>query len=265
MHAGWRVATVFAFLCGSIATRAQLPPQSVRADAQQRTDREAIAEAQKAELILAGRLGALRRDALAAMIPWSRAAAAWKSESHPGAGSHLASGVVMDCLSRIRDVKTPLFADDPMTPFPSDLAGQRAKRAADEFDAAVKAEPSLIEARLRRARIRAPKNRSAIAELELIANEGNEYPFSYIAAISRAEIAQAAHDDAAVESWYRRALVLYPQSAAAAIGLSTLSRSPALPLASAGSRDLYYEYPCTVLTPAVATALAGRLASIQKR
>ena len=260
-----RTVAVGLFLCAQAVVRAQLPPQTLRAEAQQRTDRTAIEEAQKAELILAGRLGAIRNDALAAMIPWSRAATAWKNEKQPGAGPHLAAGVLMDCLSRIRDVGTPFFAGDPMTPFPSDLAGQRAKRAADEFDAAVKANPSLIEARLRRARIRAPKDRSAAAELERIANDDGAYPYSYIASISRAEVARAAHDDAASERWYRRALVLQPRSAAASIGLSTMSPGQSLPLEATGPADPYYEYPCTILTPDVAAALATRMTPLAKR
>jgi hypothetical protein len=252
-------------LCACTSVVAQLPPQTVRQEAQQRTERLAMELAQKNELALAARLGELSREASTPIRIWSATVARWKKEGHAGAGPLLADGVLLDCLSRIRDVKTPWLPNDPATPFPSDLAGVRAGQAVKAFDAALKADPSLIEARLRSARIRAPKNASAAAELERIAGDQDGYPFSYLAAIARAEAARAGGDDPVAVKWYRAALTLLPQSTAAAIGLSTLSPGASPLLDAAGAADPYYSYQCTVLTPDVSRALASRMKALPRR
>ena len=96
-------------------------------------------------------------------------------------------------------------------------------------------------------------------ELERIANDNALMPFSYLAAISRAESAHASQDVAAASRWYERALQLSPRSAAATIGLASLREPSAVSFNGLDRNDIYYDYPCTILTPGVETALSTRM------
>src|SRR5262249_52100825 len=146
--------------------------------------------------------------------------------------------------------------------FFADLAADRPKRAVKAFDAALKLDPNLIEARLRAARIRAPADAGAALELERLAQTAGEPPFAYVAAISRAEVAQAPHDGEAATLWYERALELEPRSTAATIALSGLKQTAALSFGTLDAPDPYYSYPCTILTADIDIALSARLPKV---
>src|SRR5262249_18673919 len=141
----------------------------------------------------------------------------------------------------------------------------RPKRAAKAFDAALKLDPNLVEARLRAARIRAQANAGAALELERLAQTAGESPFAYLAAMSRAEVAQAHHDGAGATHWYERALELEPRSTAATIALGTRKSTAALSFSTLDPLDSYYSYPCTILTPDIDIALSARLRSTVRK
>ena len=204
-------------------------------------------------------LGTLHPEADQLFQRWDAAVRQWKKERGAGAAALLAEGVLFDCLGRLEGVKTLVVSSEFPLPAFADLAAQRPARAAKAFDAALKIDPHLIEARMRTARIHAIKDVRADLDLEKIANDETESPFPYLAAISRAALAQSNHDAASAIRWYERSLQLNPRSTAASIGLSTLKPTMSVRFESLDPNDPYYTYPCTVLTSSAATALAERI------
>ena len=206
-------------------------------------------------------VGQLHPEAARAFVRWGEAVRLWKREKAAGAAPLLAEGVLFDCLARLQGVKTVGFRDEG--PGRLDiLEAQRPGRAAKAFDAALKIDPHLIEARMRAARIRAPKDSRAALELERLAGDRTDSAFSYLAAISRAAVAHAQFDSVTALAWYERALALNPRSAAAAIAISALRPAGPLSFEALGSDDLYYSYPCRILTPDVAGALLERVRNV---
>ena len=214
--------------------------------------------AERAGRVAATTLGYLNSDAAQAIRRWDEAVRHWKDERRREAAPLLAEGVLFDCLARMHGIVTPVLSSEHAVPFFADLAATRPGRAVKAFAAALKVDPQLTEARLRAARIRASDDRSAALALEQMANEPDAFPYSYLAAISRAESARAADDRGSAAYWYRRVLELEPGSPAAAIGLSSLEGKP-VPFNRLDPSDIYYSYPCTVLTPDIAAALSARV------
>ncbi|HKW03230.1 MAG TPA: hypothetical protein VJN96_25615 [Vicinamibacterales bacterium] len=245
---------------------AQLPPlrvpQTKTEEIQKVVDDLAVSKAgEVADRTRPWILGSLPSAANVTFLRWGQAVQLWKKEKRAGAAPFLAEGVLFDCLGRLQGVKTMIVGKEEARPIFADLAADRPKRAVKEFDAALKLDPNLIEARLRAARIRAPEDARAALELERLAQTAGEPPFAYLAAISRAEVAQAHRDGAGATHWYERALELEPQSTAATIALSALKPTAALPFGTLGPRDSYYSYPCTILTADIDLALSARLRS----
>jgi tetratricopeptide (TPR) repeat protein len=206
-------------------------------------------------------VGQLHPEAFLAFRRWGEAVRLWKKEKGAGAAPLLAEGVLFDCLSRLQGVKTVGFQDEG--PGRLDiLEARRPARAARAFDAALKIDPQLIEARMRAARIRASEDSRAAVTLETIARDGTRPSFSYLSAISRAALAHAQSDSVTALAWYERALALNPQSTAAAIAISALRPARPLSFDALGTDDLYYSYPCTILTPDVASALLQRIRNV---
>jgi tetratricopeptide (TPR) repeat protein len=253
-------------LCVCSVLGAQVrPPGTQQGQIQADTDKSALAFAEQDLARSGGQLGALDMVATGRIRLWGSVVDVWRKERGAGAAPHLATGVLFDCLSRLHDVLTMPVSFEKSVPFFPDLAAARPQRAAEAFESALKVDPTLIEARMRAARLRAPKQPAAVTELERIAVDETAYPFSYLAAISRAEVARNVGDLAGAARWYRKALLLYPQSVAASIALSLLVPEARPPLENAGEADLYYTYPCTVMTLDVDTALAARMRLVNKK
>jgi hypothetical protein len=247
----------------SASARSQVPTTSQTQEIQERVKR--LAQEKGEELAFRVRvttLGALDVGGDSEVRRWDSAVRQWKQEKGAGAAPLLAEGVLFDCLGRLQGVKTRVLSIEKAVPYFADLAAQRPSRAAKAFDAALKIDPSLIEARMRAARIRAPKDPHAARELEQLAEDPTGGSFSYLAAISRAEAARAKRDVAGALRWYDRSLVLEPRSTAAAISLSSLRPGAAVPFADIKADDLYYSYPCTILTPGVAAGLQTRVKGV---
>jgi tetratricopeptide (TPR) repeat protein len=252
-------AAVIALATGGGAD-GQLPPQTVQQQIENQIGDFAQAKAEElADRAMRGALGTLHPDADLAFRRWDEAVRLWKKEKGAGAAPLLAEGVLFDCLGRLQGVKTSQLSGEHAHPVFADLAAERPARAARAFDAALKIDPSLIEARMRVARIRGMKNARALLELEGIARDQTDSPFAYLAAISRAAVAHAQGDRVSALHWYEQSLQLNPRSTAAAIALSALKPGTALSFATLDAHDLYYSYPCKVLTPGVAVLLEDRL------
>jgi hypothetical protein len=127
---------------------------------------------------------------------------------------------------------------------------------------ALKADPGLIEARFRAARIRAPKDSKAATQLEQLATSGTDAEVAYLAAVSLAAIAQDVQDAPTAIHWYEHARTLRPGSTAAAVGLSVLRPADALDFEALDPDDPFYTYPCRILTPSVGAELARRVMSL---
>jgi hypothetical protein len=245
----------------SVGTRLEAQTAAETREMQERVRKTAQTKSEE----LSDRVRATTLGTLSPEAEWNQAVTKWKSEKNAGAGPLLAEGVLFDCLGRLQGVKTRLLTSEDPVPYFADLAAQRPARAARAFDAALKIDPALIEARMRAARIRAAKDPRAALELERLAEAPIRGPFAYIAAISRAEAARARDDKAGARRWYDRAVVLDPRSAAAAIALSSLHPGPAIAFAQINSDDLYYTYPCTVLTATIRDALSERVRNLVPR
>ena len=259
------------FLCavvvavsGGAGVETQAPPQTVTQEAQKRVEELAQRTAEEMAGFAKGwQVGQLHPEAFQAFRRWGEATRLWKKEKGAGAAPLLADGVLFDCLSRLQGVKTVGFQDEG--PGRLDIVeAKRPERAANAFDAALKIDPHLIEARMRAARIRAPKDSRAALELERIAGDSTDSAFSYLAAISRAAVAHAKFDSVTALAWYERALVLNPRSTAAAIAISAVRPARPVSFETLGVEDLYYSYPCSILTPDVAGALAERVRRVLK-
>ena len=174
----------------------------------------------------------------------------------------LVEGVLFDCLGRLEGVNTLVLKLEESQPVFADLAAARPARAARAFDAALKIDPHLIEARLRVSRIRAMSDPHAMVALENIARDEAASPFGYLAAMSRAFAAQTQHDAAVAIRWYERSLELNPRSTAAAFALSALKPASALSFEALDAHDLYYDYPCRILTPGVGAAVSTRMTNV---
>jgi hypothetical protein len=248
---------------------AQLPPRPSQAqtdEIQKHTNDHAERYAQEiADRARATVLGSLPSAANVAFFRWGEAIQLWKKEKRAGAGPFLAEGVLFDCLGRLQGVKTLLVPKEEAKPFLADVAADRPKRAAKAFDAALKLDPNLVEARLRAARIRAPADAAAARDLERLAQTPGEAPFAYLAAMSRAEVAQAHHDGAGARQWYERALELEPRSTAATIALSALKPTAPLSFGPPDALDSYYSYPCTILTADIDLALSAHVRSLVRK
>jgi hypothetical protein len=111
--------------------------------------------------------------------------------------------------------------------------------------------PFLFVARFRGTRIRALDDEKAALELERIARDHADADVGYLAAVSRAAVAQGRGDALTAIRWYEYALGLRPRSTAAVVGLSALTPSRPVRFEHLEGDDLYYAYPCQILTPPV--------------
>lgn len=241
----------------------QLPPATQMQEIQERVNRTAQSQAEKlSDRVRASTLGALNPRSNSEISRWDQAVRLWKQEKGAGAAPLLVEGVLFDCLGRLQGVITRVLSSEVNVPYFADLATKRPARAAKAFEAALKIDPTLTEAKMRAARIRAPKDAKAAQELERLAVDPAAAPFAYLAAISRAEAARAQHDTLGALRWYDHSVLLEPRSTAAAIALGSLRPGAAVAFAEVSGDDLYYSYPCTVLTPAVAADLMARVKGV---
>jgi hypothetical protein len=258
-------AIVLAVLIAPANVVAQvLPPLTERQRIQKQVEDRALTLAEDLERRVKGlTLGSLGLEANLAIRRWDEAVRLWKREKDAGSAPLLAEGVLFDCLSRLRGVNTrPLSSERAGFNF-ADLAAARPQRAVTALNAAVTLDPALVEARMRSARIRAFEETGAAHELEQLAEGGPPgSAIAYLAAVSRAEVGQAHRDAEGAIRWYERALVYHPRSTAATMGLVALKPAAALSFDGLDARDLYYTYPCTVLTADVSAALSARVRNV---
>ena len=246
-------------LAQGAAGAGQVPTQSQTQEIQERVKKLAEKHGEELAFHLRGRqLGALSVEGNNEVRRWDGAVRQWKKDKGGDTAPLLAEGVLFDCLGRLQGVKTPVLSSEKAVPFFLDLAAKRPSRAAKAFDDALKIDPNLAEARLRAARIRAPKDTQAARQLERLAEGAETTPIPYLAAMSRAEAAQSQRDVQGALRWYERARALEPRSTAAAIALRALRPGAAVSFADLRTDDPYYSYPCVVLTPAVAAELRAR-------
>jgi hypothetical protein len=234
------------------------PPASTQ-ETQTELERFVQKEAEAIEgRLKAGTLGALNLGTNQAITRWDLAVRQWKREKDSGAAPLLAEGVLFDCLGRLQGIYTRQVGGEVSRPLFADMAAARPARAVKSFDAALKLDPHLLEARVRRARLRAIEEPEASRELERIADSAQPPPFAYLAAMSRAETARSQLDTTGAIHWYQRALQLHPTSTAATIGLGVL-KGAVIALDNLDAKDPYYSYPCRVLTSDVDAELARRI------
>lgn len=208
--------------------------------------------------------GVLSDDAARAFIRWDATTSRWKREREAGAAPHLAEGVMWDCLSRMGGVVTPpMVSAESGGGFAEEKERARPIFAVKAFDLALKLDSTLIEAQFRRARILAATDADAAKDLERLAGRGTDTTIEYLSAISRAETAVRQKETAIAVQWYEGAQMLYPRSAAAAIGLSLLVPTRDVAVDELDATDPYYRYPCRVLTAAVDRELTRRMQSPQ--
>jgi hypothetical protein len=207
---------------------------------------------------IAALVGQLTPEADKAFQAWELTVLAWQKEPESGASAALASGVLYDCLTRLRNVWPPALSDHKNILVWS-IPEKRVNQATDALKSALRLEPTMTEARFRLNRLLAPKVRSAALELQRLAADPTTSPFNYLAAMTLAEIASSNKDPQSAERWYERSLALFPGSIAARVALSALRPSAEKPFVTELHEDPYYEYPCRVMTPAVAAAFAQRL------
>lgn len=224
------------------------------------------ADARERAALLAARaaadtIGSLSPNANLALRHWSDAVDAWKREDTAAAAPLLAEGVSLDCLGRMKGIKTRLVFDERDQPSFHSLAAERPGRAAKAFERALEREPDLIEARFRLSRIRALEDADprALRRLEDLAGGASDSPFTYLAAVSRAEAARASSDRRTALLWYRRAIEIYPRSAAAAFGLASIETGTSIAFEALDPNDVYYAYPCTILTASVHSQMSERV------
>jgi len=243
---------------------AQLPPVSVLQEVQQRNEGKAQEVAEDLARRSQGTArGFLHPDAALAFRWVDEAVQGWQKEKGAGAAPFLAGGVLLDCLSRLEGVKMdPVPSEGPKHPLFADVAALRRAAAVKAFDVTLKLDPTLVESRMRRARIRAQDDPKAAQELETIANDDGLTTLAYLAAVSRAVVARGAGDVAGAVRWYERALELNPRSAAAVIALSLIRPAGASIFGTFDANDPFYTYPCSVLTPHVASELAARVKAV---
>jgi len=265
--AGFALSGRALLLAGIVAlsTGADLHAQVGARIVEETAKREAFAEAralEQADLLRAELLGSLNADSGLAFRRWGVAVSKWKDEKGSGAAPLLAQGILFDCLSRLVGVQTPGVVGEIAEPNYFSMAKKRPVLALKAFDAALKIDPNLIEARMRAARIRALRDPKFARDLERIAADPTTTPFSYLAAVSRAEVALSQHDAAGAIFWYERARDLQPGSSAAAIALNSLKPVAARSFGLVAAKDPYYSYPCTILSPNIEAALSERIRSV---
>ncbi len=234
------------------------PPGSVSSEAAQRVESEALLYGEK----LADRskvvMGTLNPTETRAFRKWDLVAQTWKREKGVGAAPLLAEGVLFDCLSRLHGVLTFVLRSEMAVEYFLDLAAERPRRADRAFQAALKIDPHLTEARFRDARIRAERDLDARKQLEQLTEEPGM--IGYLAAMSRAETALALKDTGGARHWYERAVSLSPTAPSPRIGLAALSPGRPVPFDALDRTDSYYSYPCVVLTQPVDAELSRRIA-----
>jgi hypothetical protein len=171
-------------ICANVGTQLGPPPTQAQ-EIQKQLEDDALKRAQEAaDRAKATTLGSLNPDANRAITRWDLAVRLWKREKGAGAAPLLAEGVLFDCLGRLQGVMTRQVSSEEPRPFFTDLAAARPARATKAFDAALKLNPLMVEARLRAARIRSLKDSRAALELERLADETSGSLFAYLAAMS---------------------------------------------------------------------------------
>ncbi len=242
------------------------PPQNVQQAASDRIKAFAQKQAEAMAAKDARLLGSLSDEGNAAIKRWDEAVRLWKKEKAAGAGPWLAEGVLFDCVSRLHGIVTAGISSEPTESRGGfiDVTPERPARAAKAFQAALKIDPALTEARFRFRRIRARDDVESRRDLERLSMEPDGL-IAYLAAMSRAETARALGDPEGAQRWYARAAELRPDAPAPRIGLASLGPPRPLPFETLQAADPYYAYPCTILTTSVDAGLASRTTALRPK
>lgn len=257
--AGIGVLVTSTLLIGRAESQRPLPVQEQsKLEALARESADAAAAGAKAWL------GNMHPAGRSVFHKWAVAVYSWKRERDAGAAPLLAEGVLLDCLGRTRGLYTGFGTGRAVDPRLQRLgARDPSEVAARLFEEALKEDSHLIEARFRVARIRASADATAAVALEQLALSGAYAEVAYLAAVSRAMVAQEKKDAATAIGWFEHARTIRPASTAAAVGLSILRPTEAFQFERLEPDDPFYSYPCRFLTPAVGEALASRIANLE--
>ena len=153
-------------LAAVVRLAAQLPPQTEAQRIQEHTEASALKHAEELARLAMSNAGLLHPSAEASFLRMGEAVRLWKRERNSGPAPLLAEGVLLDCLSRLSGVAVRRLPGEPALPVATRYAAQRGRAAARAFESALRRQPDLIEARLRRARLRAAGDSAALRELE---------------------------------------------------------------------------------------------------
>lgn len=215
-------------------------------------------------------LGTINPQGLQDFRRWMLAVTAWAEDTGDGPASALAEGVLFDCLGRTtyldQGVGRTVYLMTDFTygreadrRFERLALPDRLEYAAKVLEKAYKADPTLVEARFRALRIRSLSDSKAVPSLEAIASLKDQPLLAYLAAVSLGARAQSGRDTDTALRWYRHALGLHPRSTAATVGVLALDPGASAELDALDTEDPYYDYPCRILTPAVASELSRRM------
>ena len=249
--------------CAALTSEPAAAPQQLPTQAQADMNKAASDMAETIAKYARFTLGNLHPSAQMMYRKWLLAVRDWRKDTRDSAVSYLAEGTLFDCYIRTLGLRTGFSFGLAVDKRFQDLGlPERPAFAAELFDKALQRDPSLREAEFRRARIRASKDAKAVQALERLAMSEPADDVSYLAAVSRGQVAQERKDTEGAISWFGRALTLRPHSTAAAIALSALQPSASLPLDAMDADDLFYTYPCTPMTAGVADELRRRIEKV---
>jgi hypothetical protein len=206
--------------------------------------------------------GNLHPDGQVAMRQWAIVVWDWQRERNAGPAAWLAEGVLLDCRRRMSGLYTSFGFGLAVDRRLQTLAFIGTDRVADLFEKALALDPGLIEARFRAAGIRAQEDPTAVTQLEQLASSEANPEVAYLAAVSRAVLAQDQRDVPTAVRWYDRARTIRPGSTAAALGMAAVQPDAAVNFDALDDDDPFYTYPCRFLTPGVGEEVARRVGAL---
>lgn len=212
------------------------------------------------------------------VVAWGRSLKGWLREAPDDARALTAYGGFLECLiSRLSDSQGYHQLADEFPPIErgcvisSSMGGRREycfKPIKAVYQRALRANPEVEEARLRLAGLQlaagGDETKTGRRALEQLADSASSRVVRYTANLLLAthELRGAAPDLLAAESWFKAAAALYPEWVSARLGAAAVAARQgkiAVDLDTSGAiADPWYSYPCRVLDPQTAAALAAR-------
>lgn len=210
------------------------------------------------------------------LIAWGQTLKPWLKSAPDNARALLAFGAWLECLNAPSRDSTGYraLADSFPTMWIGCLSGrvaggtrECANEARKRFERSLKADATLVEARLRLAGLDAsdafpgaevPRGRQALTDL---ARQANDVTIRYLASMSLA-VAQLKKRDGDLDEagrWFEYARGLNPDWLSARIGVAAVAARQQRPVGrvelNSAPGDPWHSYPCRILTPDVALEL----------